>query len=67
MAVIYLGFLLPGTSSGRAIMGSHNDTERGKDQPLFHGLASNRGLPSQHLSMLLVRSYRTFAPLPTKG
>ena len=27
-------------------------------------LAPNRGLPSQHLSMLLVRSYRTFAPLP---
>jgi hypothetical protein len=26
-------------------------------------LAPNRGLPSQHLSMLLVRSYRTFAPL----
>ena len=27
-------------------------------------LASNRGLPSQRLSALLVRSYRTFAPLP---
>ena len=27
-------------------------------------LAPSRGLPSQHLSMLLVRSYRTFAPLP---
>ena len=27
-------------------------------------LAPGRGLPSQHLSMLLVRSYRTFAPLP---
>jgi hypothetical protein len=27
-------------------------------------LASDWGLPSQHLSMLLVRSYRTFAPLP---
>lgn len=27
-------------------------------------LAPNRGLPSQHLSILLVRSYRTFAPLP---
>jgi hypothetical protein len=35
-----------------------------KDQPLFRSLASNRGLPSQHFSMLLVRSYRTFAPLP---
>ncbi len=27
-------------------------------------LAPGRGLPSQHLSVLLVRSYRTFAPLP---
>jgi len=27
-------------------------------------LAPSRGLPSQHLSMLLVRSYRTLAPLP---
>tara|TARA_Y100001970_G_scaffold132360_1_gene163271 strand:+ start:5992 stop:6288 length:297 start_codon:yes stop_codon:yes gene_type:complete len=27
-------------------------------------LAPNRGLPSQYLSILLVRSYRTFAPLP---
>ena len=27
-------------------------------------LAPSRGLPSQHLSILLVRSYRTFAPLP---
>ena len=27
-------------------------------------LAPSRGLASQHLSMLLVRSYRTFAPLP---
>ena len=30
-------------------------------------LAPNRGLPSQYLSILLVRSYRTFAPLPVKG
>jgi hypothetical protein len=30
-------------------------------------LASNRGLPSQRLSTLLVRSYRTFAPLPDFG
>jgi hypothetical protein len=29
-------------------------------------LAPDRGLPSQHLSMLLVRSYRTFAPLPKR-
>jgi len=41
-------------------------TEQEKDQPLFLDLAPNRGLPSQHLSMLLVRSYRTFAPLPKK-
>jgi len=27
-------------------------------------LAPSRGLPSQHFSMLLVRSYRTLAPLP---
>jgi len=27
-------------------------------------LAPSRGLPSQYLSILLVRSYRTFAPLP---
>ena len=27
-------------------------------------LAPYRGLPSQYLSILLVRSYRTFAPLP---
>jgi len=27
-------------------------------------LAPSRGLPSQHLSMLLVRSYHTLAPLP---
>ena len=33
----------------------------------FLGLAPSRGLPSQHLSMLLVRSYRTFAPLPVPG
>ena len=29
-------------------------------------LAPSRGLPSQHFSMLLVRSYHTFAPLPYK-
>lgn len=28
---------------------------------------SGWGLPSQHVSMLLVRSYRTVAPLPVKG
>ncbi len=30
-------------------------------------LAFDRGLPSQSLSTLLVRSYRTFAPLPDQG
>ena len=33
-------------------------------QPLSLGLAPSRGLPSRHLSMPLVRSYRTLAPLP---
>lgn len=56
--VIYLGRLLPDASSGAQ--------QRGRKK-INHGLfdlAPNRGLPSQHLSMLLVRSYRTFAPLP---
>jgi len=44
-----------------------SNAEQEKDQPLFLDLAPNRGLPSQHLSMLLVRSYRTFAPLPAKA
>jgi hypothetical protein len=41
--------------------------ETGKN-PTFvsSDLAPNRGLPSQYLSILLVRSYRTFAPLPTE-
>ena len=56
--IIYLGSPLPATSSG-----AHQ--RNGADgQPSFLGLAPSRGLPSQHLSMLLVRSYRTFAPLP---
>jgi hypothetical protein len=55
-AVIYLGDLLPNTSSG-----SKRNWKKTNHYPY---LASNRGLPSQHLSMLLVRSYRTFAPLP---
>ena len=37
--------------------------DRGNAQPLSLGLATSRGLPSAHLSMPLVRSYRTFAPL----
>ena len=56
--VIYLGPTLPPASSG-ALMRNVAD-----GQPVFLGLAPSRGLPSQHLSMLLVRSYRTFAPLP---
>ena len=56
--VIYLGPSLPTTSSG-------SQQRNGADgQPSFLGLAPSRGLPSQHLSMLLVRSYRTLAPLP---
>lgn len=39
-------------------------TGQEKDQPLPLHLASTWGLPSQYLSILLVRSYRTFAPLP---
>ena len=56
--VIYLGPSLPAASSGAF-------RRNGADgQPSFLGLAPSRGLPSQHLSMLLVRSYRTLAPLP---
>jgi len=35
-----------------------------KANPSPSDLAPHRGLPSQYLSILLVRSYRTFAPLP---
>ena len=59
--LIYLGPPLPTASSG-AFMWNVAD-----GQPSLLGLAPNRGLPSQHLSMLLVRSYRTFAPLPVPG
>ena len=55
---IYLGPPLPTASSGAFKRNGANG------QPSFLGLAPSRGLPSQHLSMLLVRSYRTFAPLP---
>ena len=34
--------------------------------PRIRGLAPSRGLPSRHLSMPLVRSYRTLAPLPVR-
>lgn len=57
-AVIYLGRLLPAASCGTQRRG------RKKTNPCPFDLAPNRGLPSQHLSMLLVRSYRTLAPLP---
>jgi len=41
--------------------------ETGKRPTLVSlGLAPNRGLPSHNLSVVLVRSYRTFAPLPLK-
>ena len=56
--IIYLGPPLPVASSG-------SQRRNGADgQPSFLGLAPGRGLPSQHLSMLLVRLYRTLAPLP---
>lgn len=57
-AVIYLGRLLPNASSG-SVLGTGKKTNRSS-----FDLAPNRGLPSQRLSTLLVRSYRTFAPLP---
>jgi hypothetical protein len=57
-AVIYLGRLLPDVSSGTLKQSGK------KTNPSPSDLASNRGLPSQRLSTLLVRSYRTFAPLP---
>ena len=56
-AIIYLGLLLPIASSG-------SNQELGLWPSSVPRLAPSRGLPSQHLSMLLVRSYRTFAPLP---
>jgi len=53
--VIYLGLLLPEASSGTP------KTETGKRPTLVSfDLASDWGLPSQHLSILLVRSYHTF-------
>jgi len=60
--VIYLRRLLPTASSG--LVGVTSNRSGQKTNPCSFSLASNRGLPSQHLSMLLVRSYRTFAPLP---
>ena len=56
-AIIYLGLTLPLASSG-SLQG------QGLWPSIAPRLAPSRGLPSQHLSMLLVRSYRTFAPLP---
>ncbi|GEM_PF-1189699 len=56
--IICLGPPLPVASSGALLSGPVNG------QPSSLGLAPGRGLPSQHLSMLLVRSYRTLAPLP---
>tara|TARA_B100001758_G_scaffold4059_1_gene3214 strand:- start:5933 stop:6193 length:261 start_codon:yes stop_codon:yes gene_type:complete len=55
--IIYLGLTLPLASSG-SLQG------QGLWPSSAPRLAPGRGLPSQHLSMLLVRSYRTFAPLP---
>lgn len=61
-AIIYLGWLLPDTSSGTTIQRNGEKTN-----PSFSDLAPNRGLPSQRLTTLLVRSYHTFAPLPEGG
>ena len=55
--IIYLGLSLPIASSG-------TNQEPGLWPSSVPRLAPSRGLPSQPLSMLLVRSYRTFAPLP---
>jgi len=58
--VIYLGRSLPNASSGAQKRNWEKTNLSSSD------LAPNRGLPSQGLSTLLVRSYRTFAPLPTR-
>ncbi len=60
MAIIYLGCLSPDTSSGTTFERNGKKTNLSSSD-----LAPNRGLPSQRLTTLLVRSYRTFAPLPT--
>src|SRR5260370_22726593 len=60
--VIYLACRLPGRSSGL--------TERhsGPDQPCsLIWPCSQWGLPSQPVTRLLVRSYRTVSPLPWRG
>jgi hypothetical protein len=59
MAIIYLGCLSPDTSSGTTFERNWKKTNLSSSD-----LAPNRGLPSQRLTTLLVRSYRTFAPLP---
>ena len=59
-----VGDHLSGTAVTGQPLAAHFLGTRQHGQPLFPRLAPSRGLPSQHLSMLLVRSYRTFAPLP---
>ena len=48
----------------RRPLAAHLKRDGEAGQPLSLGLAPSRGLPSRHLSMPLVRSYRTLAPLP---
>ena len=51
----------------RLCTGAERESGQPVSPPWFRGLAPSRGLPSRHLSMPLVRSYRTLAPLPVRG
>ena len=62
MTVIYLAGRLPGRSSGLP------ESRSGPDQPCsLIWPCSQWGLPSQPVTRLLVRSYRTVSPLPWRG
>jgi len=63
--IISLGPTLPPVSSGA--QWTERDVANLCSVGRSPGLAPGRGLPSRHLSMPLVRSYRTFAPLPVRG
>ena len=62
--IICLGPPLPAASSGSG--GTERDDGHPCSAGRSPGLAPGRGLPSRHLSMPLVRSYRTLAPLPVQ-